>query len=62
MYEKRKLTKSFNTRLSKEDYEALEKVATQLKCDMAALVRFAIRKHVIEAKKEMSKHPEVWGK
>lgn len=62
MFDQRKPMVKINFRLDQEDLDSLKEIAERINCDVSALVRYALKKHIIHAKKEFSKHPEVWGK
>lgn len=60
MARKEPLTHRMTVRTTEADYLDLAEVADKIKCEVSDLIRYAIKKHIIEAKKKFKEHPDIW--
>lgn len=60
LIEDRSVNASLTFRVSKNDSEELQAIADKIGCKVSQLLRYAVKKHIIAARAEFAKNPDVW--
>lgn len=61
LVEDRSVGRSVTFRLSQHDNDELAKIADKIGCRVSQLLRYAVKKHILLARDEFAKNPDVWG-